>query len=508
MRIARLLCVLLVLAPAVLADDVTTKSGRVYTDLTLVKETKSHYIFEDARGRTLRLSKASIEKIDKKPTVRGTFRERHEALTKEDIDGRLALARWAKENGLDKEVGELCDEILGLAPDHAGAHELRGDRFVDGAWVSEKDWQRAREKMLKARYERLGWTKVNGEWMSPVEAHRQKAKMEEISGVWVTAKEAQEIEREGLQYRLGGWYGEKDRARLDGDLRKVDGQWVAIDELDTRARKGLGATVVAGQYVEVHSNARYTTAEEALGWAEDTYLGLVKSFGMVHPDLYEKRGRLIVFLGRDPESYSNTAAGAKMSDFVAAMSSCYGTYPHPTFADGRGAAPTFYHNATYTELWVRLATTLAYLDRFGARIDGMDPGLVVALAGYGAGLTAEGYQPSRLILGYFDPARTDHSVRPSEAVAMSDPRKVSGMEPRERDRTYEPRPLRGGLFIHFALSSHREAFMDFLLDEALHGPVPLKSAYKSIFSTDDNEAIDKAFQAWFQPWYAQATQRK
>ena len=64
-----LLLVALLLVPVARADDVTMKNGKVYTNLTLQKETKSAYIYLTHEGRKMTLPKARVKSVEKKPAV-------------------------------------------------------------------------------------------------------------------------------------------------------------------------------------------------------------------------------------------------------------------------------------------------------------------------------------------------------------------------------------------------------------------------------------------------------
>ena len=130
------LCSLL-LSSVALADDVTMTNGKVYKDLTLVKETKTAYIYLTHAGRRMTLSKKSVQKVEPKPTVRGELQERLKKVGRRDADALADLGVWADGKGMGKDAKSILRKALSVDRDHVKAHEALGDRMLKGKWVRE-----------------------------------------------------------------------------------------------------------------------------------------------------------------------------------------------------------------------------------------------------------------------------------------------------------------------------------------------------------------------------------
>jgi hypothetical protein len=226
------LLVLLALVSLARADDVTLKSGKVYKDLTLINETKTSYVFVDADGRKVSLSKSSVENIEKKPTIRGTLLEREKALDRKDPKALTELGVWAKENGLDAESEKLFADAIRRDPHYLPARDALGDQLIDGKWVSGKEIKKRAEEALAKTYSKRGYKKVGDTWLDPVSLVRQKQKLVEHDGHWVSADDKKKAESDGWVWIEGAFVSPDHRKRMDAGERLVGKDWKSISELD------------------------------------------------------------------------------------------------------------------------------------------------------------------------------------------------------------------------------------------------------------------------------------
>lgn len=484
------------------ADDVTTKNGRVYKELTLVRETKTTYFFEDEKGRKIRIKKESVEKWEKKPTRRGELYSRMKGLGKKEVTKRLEVAEWALANGFPKEAKKLYKDVLKVDKNNAVARAGVGDQLVDGKWVTAAQLEREREKRMKVRYDKLGYKKFKGEYLSPVAYHRQKNKMVEVDGHWVTAKLAKDIASKSMKWFEGEWYTPDEMKRIDGGERRVDGQWASISTLNERFKQDLVTNwVVKGRFVEIHSNANYDRVQEALQIAEEAYDNLLTIFGGEHPDLYGRRGRLAILLGRGPKSYGALGTADGVSNREAAKSSANGAFYGRSLLGGRGAGATYaYGDKSYVDMWVRHATALAFIDRLGSW-ESFDPALTEGIAGLVTGMKDGKFEPmEELAIRYLTGRDTRHPVDPGSGLleaAVADG--YSSLPSGRRGVSYERRPLQAGLFMSFLREKNPQVFeagiAEFMI-QAMTG----ERLTRQIMGTDATRPIDEAFAAWHKAW--------
>jgi hypothetical protein len=128
---------LLVPGGPVLADTLVLKDGREFEG-KLVSESGGVVKFKTAGG-VLSFPREQIDRVEQGATPADEFKERLKKLDANDIEGRLALARWCREEKLFSQRKKLLAEILKLCPDHPGVRRENGQAFRDGKWVKADD---------------------------------------------------------------------------------------------------------------------------------------------------------------------------------------------------------------------------------------------------------------------------------------------------------------------------------------------------------------------------------
>lgn len=388
----------LLLSPAVLADDVTMKNGKVYKNLTLVKETKSAYIYLTHEGRKLTLGKKFVEKVEKKPTVRGELQERMKKIKKRDADALAELGHWAKSKGMNKDATKLFRKALSADRNHAKAHEGLGDRMLNGKWVKEAVWKKAMAKELAKKYERWGWKEHDGEWMPATLAHRLENEYVEIQGHWVSPKQAKKIKSKKLVYAEGRWLDPKEKAKFDQGMRKYGKRWVGIDDLNEVHVDFQDPWVIETVHFEIRANCKHKDALWVGKLAEAFYKPLQEIFGEEHRDMHAKgKGKLVLNIGRGVKSYQFLGGSYAHGDRSSFKSSGFGSFYAAGWNEGRGASCTYIHgDMNWVETWVANAVTHAFIARMAGNYEKTHEKTLEALSGYIAGFSHEGvYHPTK-----------------------------------------------------------------------------------------------------------------
>src|SRR5438034_6406991 len=109
------------LAPSRLPDEVKMKDGKEYKNLKLVNETPTHYTFEDLDGKKVTLAKDSIDKYDKKPTVREDLQTRIKGTPPTDAKALMDLSIWAKAQGMPKDARDVLELVIKADPENVEA---------------------------------------------------------------------------------------------------------------------------------------------------------------------------------------------------------------------------------------------------------------------------------------------------------------------------------------------------------------------------------------------------
>lgn len=469
------------------ADDVTLKNGKVYENLTMVSETSTSYVFLDESGRRITLAKSSIESIVKKPTVRGDFIEREKAVDRKDPKALTELALWARERNLEPEAGRLLQDALKRDPSFVPAHEALGNVFEDGKWISAREIERREAEAAAKRNARRGFKLVQGRWLSPVDQARQRKRLVEHDGHWVPQDMKTRIEKEGWVWMEGAFVPAEHKARMDAGERLSGKAWKPVAELDGEHSTMENPWVLSGEAVEIRTNCRHREAVQFLDAAEDAYALLRDLFqGAEPPGLYEDRGRLLVYVGRDLAFYQDAGRRRPGSDRESLKSSSGGVFY--STRDG-GAVYTYREsNLDWTRFWIAQGLAHAYVARF-RDYQGVPEAALEAVAGYASAARGGSYRPnwwhySTWINNAAQP------LRPASGILDC------GMRP-------EHSFVQAGFFLHYLRTVNDKAVLRYM-DEFLYGENPgnLQALRQDVSGEDDDAfaAFAEAYRKEFKPW--------
>jgi hypothetical protein len=152
-----LLLVLLVGVPATSrADVVFLKSGGKLEGRIVERSEDSVEINIGAGSITL--SMKSVDRIEEGRSPLDDYDERVAALSPDDREGWLGLARWASRAGLGTQSRWAYERVLKMAPEDPEANRAVGRVEVDGRWMTEEEGYRAR-----------GYVNFEGQWVTPAQ---------------------------------------------------------------------------------------------------------------------------------------------------------------------------------------------------------------------------------------------------------------------------------------------------------------------------------------------------
>ncbi len=157
----RSLLLLILLASPVLGDEVELKNGNVLqgkvTDLgDSIRLTRN--------GASIVIPKNRIQAIRPGKIPEEIYAERSRALSEDDLEGHLALARWCRDQKLKKETQHEFQVVLGINPDHEEARKALGYQKVKDTWMTFEEIQKEK-----------GLVKFRGKWITPGERDLQLA---------------------------------------------------------------------------------------------------------------------------------------------------------------------------------------------------------------------------------------------------------------------------------------------------------------------------------------------
>lgn len=143
------------------------------------------------------------------PTPLATYAETLARLDARDVLGHFKLAAWCDAHGLAAQAEERYRHVLRLDPDHAATRA------------------------------RLAYVRFRGQWLARAEAEAQG--LRKLHGEWVTAEEAERIEK-GLRLYEGQWRTPEEILVAKGFVQD-EGVWVTPAEREVRvaARRARGA---------------------------------------------------------------------------------------------------------------------------------------------------------------------------------------------------------------------------------------------------------------------------
>ncbi len=165
-----------------LADRVILNDGRVWEGRILSRDDTSIVI--QTIGGPITLRQNDIQRIEPGKLPQDIYRERADALARDDLSGHFLLGLWCEKQGLRKEAHDHLSDVIGLDPDHEGARKALGYQRHDGKWMTEAEINQARGLIL-----------YQGRWLTPEDAAAQQAEEQRRARADALAAEVQRLAR-------------------------------------------------------------------------------------------------------------------------------------------------------------------------------------------------------------------------------------------------------------------------------------------------------------------------
>lgn len=190
---------LLLLAPALLADRLHMKDGRTIEG-RIVRETPARIVLETRFGE-IEVDRTDVASIERGKTRKEEFDDRWKAAR--SADEFHALGLWCIEHKMRREAKRCMKRAVELDPDHEGAQTWLGNVRYKGEWMTPQERDRRRKADEEAAMRAKGLVRYQGRWVTPEEKTKLEQGLELVDGRWVTHAQAQRAR--GLEQFEGVW---------------------------------------------------------------------------------------------------------------------------------------------------------------------------------------------------------------------------------------------------------------------------------------------------------------
>lgn len=211
-----------VAVPAAWADEVTLTNGRKITGLHRKEGAPAGKVVVEVPLGTIILDANDVSSVSPGRTDLHRFEEQRAAIEQSaKASDWFELARWCKERGITRHVTALCQKVVALDAEHAGARRELGHEKIGGKWLN---FEQAQEAKGLALYE--------GNWMTLAEKEAQdelqkKRRLEAKQRALALKAEQDKKKEEERQRRLKA--AEEHRAWMSQQLAGLDGYFYRPD---------------------------------------------------------------------------------------------------------------------------------------------------------------------------------------------------------------------------------------------------------------------------------------
>ena len=204
----RRLPLLLFLVPAALLADEVYLQGAGTISGKIVEQTATD-VKVDVGGGIIGVPMSRVERIVKARGPLDDYLDRAAKLQPTDTAGWLKLAEFASKNGLPMNSHDAYEKVLASAPDNAEAREALGYTNVNGRWLTEEETYKAK-----------GYVQYEGEWMTPAQAQ-----IEQTNAAQDKARKDAEYAAVEAQNRADEAEARAEKAEEDARKAQEQQQW-------------------------------------------------------------------------------------------------------------------------------------------------------------------------------------------------------------------------------------------------------------------------------------------
>ena len=139
------------------ADRILLTNGRVWEG-HIIDQSPDSIVIQTVGG-PVTVPRSAVQLVEKAKTRDEIYRDRADALSRDDVNGHFLLALWCEDQHLPKEARYHFYYVIGLDPDHEGARKALGYDRYQGKWMTDPEINQAKGLVLR-----------KGRWLTPAQA--------------------------------------------------------------------------------------------------------------------------------------------------------------------------------------------------------------------------------------------------------------------------------------------------------------------------------------------------
>ncbi|HZE95905.1 MAG TPA: hypothetical protein VE981_02650 [Planctomycetota bacterium] len=199
-------------APLAAADEIQLTNGRKITG-NVSKKDGDKVIVEVGAG-TITLDAKEVSAINPGKTAINEYEERWNAVKDSTKTAELwDLAVWAKSKSLSRYVAPICQKIIAIDPEHAGARaELRFEK-VHGKWLTFEQAQEARGLVFledrwvtQAEIQMIAKRRIEAKERAEAQAEARKQRIEDEKAARQAAADAYNAQVNSVMGQMDGYF--------------------------------------------------------------------------------------------------------------------------------------------------------------------------------------------------------------------------------------------------------------------------------------------------------------
>lgn len=285
-----------------------------------------------------------------------------EAAAKNDVEGLLDLAEWAKEKGLATDRRRLLNAVLKIDPENERAHEMLGFVKYDGEWVTKSKAEMLRRKALDEEMKAKGYVEVDGVWVSKEESDDAKKGIFWHDGQRVSKDEKLAYAAGKVRHPVTGEFiDETDLSKAEQGLFPLGGdEWGDEERADSYHSSAGTPWLYRTHYATVASNKTIAEIKQITIDLDSGFESAMKILGGAQPS---PANRPLIQIAATTDQYR------ELGNAIGAEGSAYAVFLAVADAEvaGIGTVRPVVMNwdKDWGPYWLRHAAGLAYVAAIG-----------------------------------------------------------------------------------------------------------------------------------------------